>query len=202
MEKLIKINDEHYVVVDDSEIKENDWIYDLEENVIYLIKKEMLGVFLLSCRKITHSTQPLEQKTNSHSQGFNMKAMSSDVELIFHKIKSLSLSEVQEAIQGYSVEKMAIECSNFYQDPQMIDEYENKQNIIMYKHGFKAHENLVKDKLFTIEDMINCFNAAREMSYKRPEWQHFSHYYEKNLTPKTEWEIKEITSEGRIILNN
>lgn len=88
MKKLIKINDEHYVVVDDSEIKENDWVYDLEENVTYIVKKEMLGVFLLSCRKITHSTIPLEFLKE---KGISTTSLKPD----WTKIKQLTLSEVQ-----------------------------------------------------------------------------------------------------------
>lgn len=201
MKKLIKINDEHYVVVDDSEIKENDWIYDLEENVIYLIKKEMLGVFLLSCRKITHSTQPLEQKTNSHSQGFNMKAMSSDVELIFDKIKQLSLSEVQETIKGYSVEKMAIEkypndwnTSKDFEDPLLVVSCSRTA----YRKGFIAHETLVKDKIQKDFMKYVSYRNLEDDEYIRPIIEDFLQF----ISSQNEWEIKEITSEGRIILNN
>lgn len=89
--KLIKLSETHYIVVDDSEIREGDWFVNLfltktgigpyivksvkkindepyftyvSSNDLYHLKKHML--------KITHSTQPLEG------------------------VKPLSLSEVKE----------------------------------------------------------------------------------------------------------
>lgn len=75
--------------------------------------------------------------------------------------------------------------------------------LIGYIEGFKTHENLVKDKLFTVEDMQIAIKKA--LYY----WnQNANTEYEaindilQHLLPKTEWAIKEITSEGKIILNN
>jgi hypothetical protein len=57
MKKMIKLSDTHYIVVDDSEIKEGDWcVYKTGEIIQYLVKLNTDNL-----RKITHSTQPLER---------------------------------------------------------------------------------------------------------------------------------------------
>lgn len=131
MNKLIKLSPTHYIVVDDSEIKEKDWFYFKIDNIVDIVQVE--SKFHLEKikkhkenKKVTHSTQP---------------------ELLgigwMQSVKPLLLSEVEELINGYSVEKMAkLHC------PDEIS-FEN-----MYIRGFKAHEELVKDKVFTIEETI------------------------------------------------
>lgn len=72
MVKVIKISEIHYIIVDDSEIKEGDWFYNEPTNYVgQALRKEgkfwvcnnIEGFHLLSAaKKITHSTQPLEGK--------------------------------------------------------------------------------------------------------------------------------------------
>ena len=85
--KLIKINTDHYVVVDDSQIKDGDWYYDFIYNKIdkcnlYIGKHD-------TCKKITHSTQPL---------GISWQ----------QEVIELSLQEVKELIGEVDVEKKAL----------------------------------------------------------------------------------------------
>ena len=108
-QKLINIKDDHYVVVDDSEIKEGDWC--LYKNKFggqficqaYVYERTLMfddGSFNRSlgegitpqkdeCKKITHSTQPIET--------FNWMGNS---EKGYDTIKPLSLQEIKELI-GY-----------------------------------------------------------------------------------------------------
>lgn len=99
MQKLIKLSDTHYIIVDDSEIKE-DWIVDTNDaNFIFKITSGYIkdnGHYDWKKYKfkITHSTQPDKGMEN---------------------VTFISLSEVEE---------------------------------------------LVKDKLFTIEDLRRAFDAG------------------------------------------
>lgn len=57
--KLIQIDSEHYIIVDDSEIKEGDWHLKNDKLITrsYIIDE--------NCKKITHSTEPLEDYTRA-----------------------------------------------------------------------------------------------------------------------------------------
>lgn len=168
MKNLIKLSETHYIVVDDSEIKENDFIYYIctgtslnpPKSGIYKVKKITDKIIQFynnkgvvdkhSCKKITHSTQPDKGMEN---------------------VTFISLSEVEE---------------------------------------------LVKDKLFTIEDLRRAFDAGNEGSggslrNRVRKYNGFDEYitnelgyvWDKDngyvLPPKTEWEV-EITPEGKIVL--
>lgn len=76
MNKLIKINEEHYIIVDNSKINKNDWYYSSFSNVILKateVKNDRIyfNNFECSppefCKKITHSTQPLEKLVTENS---------------------------------------------------------------------------------------------------------------------------------------
>lgn len=80
--KLIKINTDHYVVVDDSEIKEGDYFLSGNNNILHYAKgytPEDTNDRGLNCKKITHSTQKLYKND-------------------FWAIQELKLSEVKELI--------------------------------------------------------------------------------------------------------
>lgn len=202
MKKLIKINDEHYVVVDDSEMLPDVLIYDFLQKEI----KQHSGTFGHlkyindNCKKIIHSTQPLEE-----IYGYEGKSIDVPLYTIkgFNTIKQLSLSEVEEAINGYSVEKMAYNYD--------LNAHENVYGQVQaFKAGFKAHENLVKDKLFTTSDLEKAMECVYNwmipasgglyVPKPRPETlEELKKRYIQSLIP-TEWEVKEITPEGKIIL--
>jgi len=78
--KLIKINTDHYVVVDDSEIKKGDWTYHHVKGIYKAVTDDAYT----NQKKITHSTQPLEYTNEDH--------------LHWDKIKHISLQEVKELI--------------------------------------------------------------------------------------------------------
>lgn len=107
---------------------------------------------------------------------------------------------------GYNVEKMAEEwfLINQYNQEDMIHsnrvaEYITTKNL--WKTGFNAHKELVKDKLFTVEQVNSLVNSVLEfISHHEP--SEFNEWYKKKLQkylPKTEWDCT-ISTEGKIIL--
>jgi hypothetical protein len=95
--KLIKLNTDHYVVVDDSEIKEGDYYVRTDTNLIFsTLKGSNPHIIEKYCKKITHSTQPLSEKC---------KTCTGYCEQCVDGTKSLSLQEVKELIGEVDVEK-------------------------------------------------------------------------------------------------
>lgn len=191
--KLIKLTDTHYVIVDDSEIKQND--YYLNTSIPEILFKKEKGVLFHHCKKITHSTHCLKCGSydfNSVGDFNNTSYECNDCDNKWEGIKPLSISEVEEAISGYSVEKMAeqeyiINCNGGY-------------DLEAYKAGFEdainAHKEHVKDKLFTVEDMRKAYEAGMVWmgEYQNREysndWMKYPNEkdYIQSLLPKTEWE--------------
>ena len=125
--------------------------------------------------KITHSTQPLYDKPHYAEYGM------------------LSLSEVEEAIYGYSVEKIIDNTDT----PDGLDQYSYDKGI---EFGFNAHKELVKDKLFTKEDMKKALIHMALLSAR-----HGKDCLDKideviqSFIP-TEWECT-IDEQGKLLLN-
>jgi peptide methionine sulfoxide reductase MsrA len=181
---LIKLSGQHYIIVDDSEIKKGDWIYKTNEP-----HKNAIS--------ISTGGAPDGWKRISKSFGASMGSL-----------EKSPLSEVKEAIYGYSVEKMANE--KYHRTPE---EYNEDLNLLCagYSDGFVAAMELVKDKLFTVEDMINAFISGTNSganyesiincsSGDLEEAENFAKCefedFKKSLQPKTEWDI-EIDEQGK-----
>lgn len=206
--RLIKLNEKHYIIVDDFEIKENDYVltgYNKIGKVLRVFQRggetnyhvfvnEMTPISSTNCKKIIYSTKPLEYHQ------VNVKLIDERVEgWVFDKIKQLSLSEVEELLFGYSVKKLVDESFENMGYHSTVTPYEEDQFKLGYKLGFSAHKELTKDKLFTLEDMINfavnCFNDNYDEDisfYKRVK---INIEY---LKPKTEWEVEFIN--GKLTL--
>ena len=137
--KLIKLNEQHYIVVDDSEIKDvrpykGRWHY---EKGVTINQFPTYLTDLSECKLITHSF-------GQHLEGVINKP----------------LSEVEEAIYGYSMEKAAYNfCDNVVRPKD-----ETRSLFFAFCTGFSTHQELVKDKLFTIEDLRRAFDAGNEGS--------------------------------------
>jgi hypothetical protein len=178
MNKLIKLSETHYIIVDDSEIKEGDY----KHHHVKGIAKAICNGAYTNEFKITHSTQPLEEVCcTPHSQVkryLNCKGCDRK-QLGFVKIKPLSLSEVEEAINGYSAEKMADE----YVTDESYLPVHKEENYRSYINGFNAHKELVKDKLFTTQDVIDIVEKSRETGLTA------EYFITKYLLPKTEWTV-------------
>lgn len=178
--KLIKINEDHYVIVDDSLIKEGDWYFNHFENKLFKAELESHGNHKF--KKITYSTEPLEmQKMNSLGSHF-----------AFVKIKELSLQEVEEAISGYNVEKMAEK--EFGEDKFLYRE--EKRGFIK---GFKAHQKLVKDKyteaIEAMKEFVDRVDKGEVRSKKT--YAKFNSILQ-SLQP-TEWNV-EFNEQGKLKL--
>ena len=181
MNKLIKINEGHYIVVDDSEIKNGEWMYDETPEKGFEEVRQLISNSLYQGGgywKITRSTQPLEGGTVIH--GIEHKQ--------FIQIKYLDISEVEESIYGYNLEDLAFKAFK-NQDKWTWSQF---KDIFLY--SIKYHKELVKDKLFTVEEVKKYHNIMCLHGNVKGE------EYIQSLLPKTEWEIKEITPEGKIVL--
>ena len=167
--KLIRLSEEHYVVVDKSETKPCQ-----PANICMAHKTKVCDK---CCRYLGMVV-----------------------------VKKPDLSEVEEAIYGYSVEKMAIkDLENFFGSNLELTEKGEKW-VEGYKIGFNAHKELVKDKLFTIEDVREAIKMAWEADSKdgtvdlnivlsygnnndlRTKWT--EEEIIQSLLPKPEWEVK------------
>mgnify|MGYP001278438971 CR=1 FL=1 len=174
MNKLIKIK-ENYYVIDDSEIKEGDkslLILDDFEPIILThfenVEKDYKG------KRITHSTQ----------EGIGIQ---------------LNLNDIEELVNEYSIKEMAEKDAYLVWNDETTFENEQRElngHIIGFIEGFKAHKELSKDKLFTVNDMKLCYmegwnrgraNTSTEMNN-----------YIQSLLPPTEWNIE--FQNGKIIL--
>lgn len=195
MNKLIKLSDTHYIIVDDSEIKGNDFGWDAYEKKIFQAILNWKGQTKNRYFKITHSTQPLNQQCQNACSGFCINCPDTSV-------RRLSLSEIEEAIDGYSV----IEKSKEYRELLKTsgkDDWESYISCIGFLEGFKAHQELVKDKLFTIEDMasfmFNTIKNTKENTLKLWKQTDFEDVIKAFVKTKTEWDI-EINGQNKITL--
>lgn len=158
MQKLIKLSETHYIVVDDSEIKENQWYCN--NKVLFLSNSKFDEGNNPNQNKnnklVTHSTQPLNCNCAINNRSLDLNC--AERNHCFDKIKPLSLSEVEELVLGYSVQKLSYEK---YNDGSISTNTRNDWREC-WKEGFKAHQKLVKDKLFTIENVINFYNWLKK----------------------------------------
>ena len=186
-QRLIKINTDHYVVVDDSEITQACYVYKSHENVhgrgiFYLPPDTDFVAFNKEAKDvgiITHSTQKLYKND-------------------FWAIQELKLSEVKELIGEADVEKKALAFAE-------AESY-GKLNGDLWK-GFLFGYNQAlednKEKKYTEEDLRKVFDAARRcitMPIGGAKHQYYDEYsvsdfdeYKREIlsahTP-TEWEIE------------
>lgn len=127
----------------------------------------------------------------------------------FEDIKQLSLSEVEEVINGYNLEEKSEQSFENMGYHSTVTPHEEKQFKLGYKLGFKAHQELVKDKMFTIEDLRKAFEEgvdAQFMSMNIDTYEQREQYRKTRLNtiiqpllPKTEWDI-EINEQNKITL--
>lgn len=94
----------------------------------------------------------------------------------------------------YSVEKMAV--NSFGHIPTKDDNHIlfslGKGYVGGYQQGFKAHRELVKDKLFTLEQINQAINLAYVSGCNGDTYQDCQKFIEEQLEllPKTEWDIE------------
>lgn len=170
MNKLIKIK-ENYYVIDDSEIKLDDWYLVLEEGeyVLYNLVSETNGKNPL---KITHSTQ----------EGIG---------------EQLNLNDIEELVNGYSIREMAeIDAHLVWNDETTFENEQRELNghIIGFIEGFEAHKELSKDKLNLLLGKLN----HKYQDEKDYDSMRILQEIMVALLPPTEWNIE--FQNGKIIL--
>lgn len=113
------------------------------------------------------------------------------------RIKPLSLKQVEEAIYGYSVKKMAEDYTEKWCGKRKVDIYIHDA----FEAGFNAHKE-ISDKLFTIEDAYLIWKAGQEYYNTSGASITFEELIERRnelLPTKTEWECT-IDEQGKITL--
>lgn len=174
MKKLIKINEQHYVIVDEN--------LKIEEGKHFLTKENIPHTnfgWNFGDRVIIYSTLPLVHPncciskdggtTKGNSGCAYRNGCLDDVPLI-------KLEDVEEAID------------NTYELFKEIDGScnENEYEHWLFKQGFKAHKELTKDNLFTISDMIRAMRYSSEITNNK--LSNIKNYIE-SVLPKTEWNV-------------
>ncbi len=177
-----KLSEEHYVGVDDSEIKEGDWVFNEKSKEIYPIT--LVEEVVYYKKKVTHSTQPIEP--NSLHRKYD-----------FINIKPLSLSEVKELIGEVDVEKKAdFDSKNHYVDQS--DYW--AVGIDSYKRGYNQALEDNKEKKYTEEDLRKIFIHGKQLGLTiagsirnggdKPNQDMWFNESRESLQPKTEWEVE------------
>lgn len=174
--KLIKIKEDYYVVVDDSEIREGDWVLT-EENTIHQVDYVDAYTKINEWKKITHSTQPIEEFVDNEG----IKRIG------WTNIKVLELSEVKELIGEVDVESKV-----YHIVEQVMGNHNMKSSTAkdMINIGISSYNQAIednKDKKYTEEDL----RKAMQM-YKGEFTKGIVYSQEKIIQyfqPKTEWEV-------------
>lgn len=147
MKKLIRINEQHYVIIDED--------LKIEEGKHFLTKENIPHTnfgWNFGDRVIIYSTLPLEN------------------------VSLIKLEDVEEVINStYELFKEIDGSCN-----------ENEYEHWLFKQGFKAHQELTKDNLFTISDMIRAMRYASEITNNK--LSNIKNYIE-SVLPKTEWNV-------------
>lgn len=167
MKKLIKLSETRYIIVDDSEIKEGDYYYLKSVATKNMILKSSEFKTSSNCKKITHSTQSLSDKP--HYAAYDI----------------ITLQEVEELFNCNNTMELARESA--------IDNNYDVDNDT-YKHGFvegfNAHKELMKDKLFTVEDVMKFYKHVKTHTVKEAM---------DLILQKTEW-LVEFDKQGKLKL--
>lgn len=153
---LKKLSQDHYVVVTDEPIieKSGEWFYSFETGKIY---DTLIHHTAVSCKKITHSTQPIEPPCEHCSgdgiyiDGDNNRLncpMCNGNGYVF--IEPLSLSYVKSLFGEVDVEKKSIDYANkFIGEEPTAD--------IDFKAGYLECQKDNRHKRFSEDDMWEIF---------------------------------------------
>ena len=175
--KLIKINTDHYIIVDDSEIKEGDWYYWEVTKTIQIAKLDSLNRLPKSSdgsKKITHSTQPLNTKFND-----------------WFDAQIITLSEVKELIGEVDVEKKA---HNWFMTEKFMSSHIADMKSFIAGYNQALEDN--KDKKYTEEDLRKAISETRRGMLFLDK---YVNEFIQSLQPKTKWEV-EFDENGKLKL--
>lgn len=188
--KLIKINCEHYIIVDDLEITQACYVYKNHENVhgkgiFYLPADTDFVAFNKEAKDvsvITHSTQPLDNR------GYWASC-----------ITHMPLQEVKELIGEVDVEKKADKIWQLNTGGKEVCVHNGDWTL-----GFKAGYNQClednKEKKYTEEDLKKIFIHGKQFGLTvagairnggdKPNQDEWFNESIQSLQPKTQWDIE------------
>ncbi len=183
-----KLSEDHYIVMDDSEIK----IGDIVAEKLLTGKYELFTIQTLNDidrqtqKKITHSTQP---------ESLGMGWMQS--------VQPLLLSEVKELLGVVDVEKKALEISPVELDEDEFDVNETHRVtwVLGYIEGYKQALEDNKEKKYTEEDMRAVFMHGFLLGVDRGDYSRdiedktLSNYTQ----PKTSWEVEFVNGKLQLV---
>ena len=205
--KLVKINTDHYVVVDDSKIEVGDWVCTNGGGIRHITKlnHDEKGTFtddgllskkdaselcyICNYKKITHSTKPLEIiKGIGENSSINY----------YYGTDQLFLQEVRELIGEVDVMTKAVRDI----EGTSWDEDAKPSFLSGYLRGYRQALEDNKEKKYTEEDLGLFLEYVRD-NYTGMGAPHLVHNkggqrktkaivqdYIQSLQPKTEWEVE------------
>jgi hypothetical protein len=184
--KLIKITEDNYIIVDNSEIKEGDYYlftWGGEQEIQRFFKEQYADrenhkhLYDTACKKITHSTQPLELLSENGLSGMG-----------FSKVRPLNIFEIKELIGEVDVEKKSENLAKSLYDKSKHEDWDIYNSLVqedaeMIKLGYNQALEDNKDKKYTEKDVIRIVEKSRETGLT-------AEYLILSLQPKTEWEVE------------
>ena len=191
--KMVKLTEDHYIVVDDSEITTGDIVAEK----LLTGKYELFTIHTLNDidrqtqKKITHSTQP---------ESLGMGWMQS--------IQPLFLSEVKEllgVVDVEALEKMYYQqleqrrevAKNFTgqvagRHPDMFGHNEVHHMVRGYTEGYNQALEDNKERKYTEEDMLNAYYIGwiDRGESSNVEYPKARNLFKQSIQHKTEWEVE------------
>ena len=183
--ELIKINTDHYIIVNDSKIEDNDWMQRNDEHPVQAVPNFWWD-FKDRYRKVTHSTKEIGSNVGSRYTPSNVKYLSlGDVKKITGEVdmKELELKYHQQLIQRREVAR------NFRgqvagNHPDMFTSREMLSMMEGFTDGYTQALDDNKDKKYTDDDVIAIVKKSRETGLSA-EYIIISDYQ-----PKSHWEVE------------
>lgn len=184
MNKLIKLSNEHYIIIDNSEILNGDyWIYicpingiDYGDNNNPLVKNNLDSSWF----------KKLHDKDNYYKVTYST--------LFYPGTIPLKLNYIEEIVSDVFTYDLFKQIDGSCEE----NEYEH----YLFKSGFKAHKKLTEDKLFTNNDLIDfaekCLTVANNTD-NMYRLRRFVIDQAKSLKPKTEWNIEIVDNEIKLL---
>lgn len=179
-----KLSEDHYIIMDGSEIKVGDWYYLPRTHNIYQCKEDPTELNLerrVGIAKITHSTQP-----ESLGTGW------------MQSVLPLLLSEVKELLGEVDVEKKALEISPIELDEDEFDV--NETHRVTWIDGYNQALEDNKERKYTEKDLRAVFMHGFLLGVDRGDYsldmenRALSTYTQ----PPTEWEVEIVNNKLKL----
>lgn len=198
--KLIKITEDNYIIVDNSEIKVNDWFFNTVQGNIYCNNIPDYNVNKDYLKKITHSTQPLDIKITD--EGIHLPDWSKVKALSPRTVKEL-IGVVDKAFERYPIIENDKDHNdrNYYRRSAYYQALEDNKDKKYTEADLRKAIDMARDikdnsahDVFTVEDISGCTEVC---TY---DWRNRYKDEEiiESLQPKTEWEVEFINGKLKL----